>query len=248
MPMTRERLPCPVCEEPLPAKARFCPSCGSRTDIEGETKAEELPPTEADVPVNVVAVEPRWFGMTPPVASFGLGTASLALGILFLALGRWVLGSLLVVVGVVFLAFFLESARRRPATPAARVSARIAADITGGARLAVGSLGAWSRAGREVIRLRRELRTLKNERGRTQFELGGAAYRENEAEVATLRARLADIDSQIAARAEAIGAAVEGARWRVKRELVAARPTERIEAPDPEKAETAAEPARDVKA
>jgi hypothetical protein len=237
---------CRHCGAEIPASARFCPGCGHRLEADGDTKAEKLPASESGpATMNVVTAESRVFGVTPPLVSFGLGTASLALGIAFLALGRWVLGLVLLLVGLALLVLFLERARRQPTSPITRVSSRLVDDVTSGARFALGSLGAWSRAGREVIRLRRELRALHAERERTQFELGGAAYRESEAETTALRARMRDLDARLVAGEEAARAAVDGARRSVRRELVAARPTERIEPGDGEAAETAVKPPAD---
>jgi len=191
----------------------------------------ELPPEDTGrVPVNVVEAEPRLFGMTPPLLAFGLSTAALALGIVFLVLGRWVVGGVLLALAVALLALFIDRARRRPTSPLTQTSSRLVDSVVARTRFAAGSLGAWSRAGRDVVRLRREIRALALERQRTQLTLGDAAYREDKAEITALRARLRDIDDQLAARDAAARAAVERTRRGIDRERDAIRPTERISA------------------
>jgi hypothetical protein len=193
----------------------------------------ELPPEDTGrVPVDVVEAEPRLFGMTPPVLTFGLGTAALALGIAFFALGRWVVGVILAVLALALLVLFVDRARRRPTSPFTQASSRLVGGMASRTRFALGSIGAWSQAGREVVRLRREMRALGIERQRTQFTLGDAAYRDDRAQMKALRARLRDIDGQLAAADAAARAAVEGTRRRIGRERDAIRPTERISSED----------------
>ena len=61
-----------------------------------------------------------------------------------------------------------------------------------------------------------------------QYALGGAAYRERDSEVASLRARLRDLDREIAERETATETALAQARRRSRKERLAVRPTEQM--------------------
>ena len=58
---------CANCGSAVPPGAKFCPECGAQQDARsGDTVAVELPPDDLErVPVNVVPVERRYFGVTP---------------------------------------------------------------------------------------------------------------------------------------------------------------------------------------
>ena len=58
---------CDNCGSDIPGGAKFCPECGALQDARsGDTVAVELPPEDLErVPVNVVRVERRYFGVTP---------------------------------------------------------------------------------------------------------------------------------------------------------------------------------------
>ena len=82
---------CAACGTALPPGSRFCPGCGAAVDAQGgETRAFDLPPTETGpIPVNYDRVEPRYFGVTPPMLLFGIALGGLAGGIVLLATGHW---------------------------------------------------------------------------------------------------------------------------------------------------------------
>jgi hypothetical protein len=205
---------CARCTHPLPVGARFCPSCGHPI---ARAEAESL---------TLDRVEPRLFGVVPPLATLVLGLAALAVGAVALATGHWVLGAVVTLAGLVLSSLFMGAARRFHSGDAA---SRAAASIRDWAGFAAGSAGAWSRAGRELLAARRELAALRAERNRTQFELGAAAYREDDAEVARLRARIRELDERARARAGLTHEAVEEARRRVDDERLAIQPTEVVE-------------------
>jgi hypothetical protein len=227
-PVSKEPLECPSCGASAPAEARFCSSCGTRLDG-GDTQAVPLPPSEpGPVPVNVVHAEPRLFGVVPPLFAFGLACLLIALAIVAFALGSWVLGLALVIVAAVFFVLFVGAARHAPTSPVVRATLTAGERISSWFGFVTGSANAWSTAGREVLRLRGELRTLRPEREDVQYALGGAAYRERDSEVASLRARLRDLDREIAERETAGEAALAQARRRSRRERLAVQPTEQL--------------------
>jgi hypothetical protein len=229
--------PCAVCRTPLPADARFCPACGHPAE-EDDTRSYEVPletgpaPVEvADpgrVPVNVLATEPRYFGLTPPSLTFALAAVCLAIAAVFLAQARWLPGGLLLAAAVLLFALFLAVARRKPTPGVARVSARAATTLDAWFRFAVGAATSWSTAGREVMRLRQLLRALAAERNAVQYALGDAAYREDASAADALRTRMAEIDAELGRIDEAAREAIAATRVRVGRERVAIKRTERI--------------------
>jgi hypothetical protein len=182
------------------------------------------------VPVNVVHAEPRLFGVVPPLFAFGLACLLIALAIPAFAVGSWVLGLALVIVAAVLFVLFVGSARHAPTSPVVQATLTAGERISSWVGFFTGSANAWSTAGREVLRLRGELRALRPEREEVQYALGGAAYRERDSEVASLRARLRDLDREIAEREMASDAALAQARRRSRRERLAIQPTEQLSA------------------
>ena len=73
------RAKCENCGARLPAKAHFCPECGSRTDVPaGETAVQELPASETGpVPVEPQAAQRRFFGVPPSTVLLVLGVGAL---------------------------------------------------------------------------------------------------------------------------------------------------------------------------
>lgn len=233
--MSKKPLECPSCGASAPVEARFCSSCGSRLDG-GDTQVEPLPPSDpGPVPVNVAHADPRLFGVVPPLFAFGLTCLLVALAIPAFALGSWVLGLGLVIVAAVLFVLFVSAARHAPASPVAQATLTAGERISSWFGFFTGSASAWSTAGREVLRLRGELRTLRPEREDVQYALGGAAYRERDSEVASLRARLRDLDREIAQRETASEAALAQARRSSRKERLAVRPTEQLSVEEIEK-------------
>jgi hypothetical protein len=235
--VSKKTLECPSCGASAPAGARFCSSCGTRLDG-GDTQAVPLPPDEpGPVPVNIAHAEPRLFGVVPPLFAFGLACVLITLAIVTFAIGSWVFGLALVIVAAVLFALFVGAARHAPTSPVAQATLTAGERISSWIGFFTGSASAWSTAGREVLRLRGELRALRPEREEVQYALGGAAYRERDSEVASLRARLRDLDREIAQRETASEAALAQARRRSRKERLAVRPTEQISVDKIEKEE-----------
>lgn len=189
------------------------------------------------MPVNIAHADPRLFGVVPPLFALGLACLLTVLAIVAFAVGNWVIGLALVIVAVVLFVLFVGAARHAPTSPVAQATLTAGDRITSWIGFFTGSANAWSTAGREVLRLRGELRALRPEREEVQYALGGAAYRERDSEVASLRARLRDLDREIDERVAASAATLEQARRRSRKERLAVRPTEKmtvdeIESPD----------------
>jgi hypothetical protein len=171
-------------------------------------------------------VEPRLFGVVPPLTTLGLGLAALAVGAMALATAHWLLGTIVTLVALVLLALFVEAGRRFRSSDAA---SRLATRLRDWSGFAAGSAGAWSRAGRELLGARRELAALRAARERTQLELGAAVYRHDDAEVERLRARMHELDERARERAALTHEAIDEARRRVGDERLAIQPTEVVE-------------------
>lgn len=189
------------------------------------------------MPVNIAHADPRLFGVVPPLFALGLACLLTVLAIVAFAVGNWVIGLALVIVAAVLFVLFVGAARHAPTSPVAQATLTAGDRITSWIGFFTGSANAWSTAGREVLRLRGELRALRPEREEVQYALGGAAYRERDSEVASLRARLRDLDREIDERVAASAATLEQARRRSRKERLAVRPTEQmtvdeIESPD----------------
>jgi Uncharacterised protein family UPF0547 len=234
---------CPSCQTEVPEDARFCPSCGTRLDT-GDTAIADLPPTEpAPTPITYVQAEPRLYGVVPPGPAL-IAAGALAVGaLILLVLGNWLLALLVLVIALLLFLPALGAARRAPDSVVARNVVAATDAARGWLGFVGGSAGAWSAAGREVLRLRTEIRRLRPERDDVQFSLGDAAYREDAGATASLRARLRDLDREITSRELAIGEALERARRKSRRERRAIQPTERVEAIESEPGDA---PGKDV--
>lgn len=187
-------------------------------------ETSELEPVET--PATYQVAERRVFGVAPTGALPLFALALLVAGVAFLATGNLVAGLALLLAGLAFGALFLEQARRRRASRLDRFAATAVDRSLAFAGFAGGSVSAWTGAGREVTRLRLEAQRCTRDKTQLLHELGVAAYRKDEAEVASLRARIAELDGRIELCARRAQAAVEGARRRASRERLAVASTE----------------------
>jgi uncharacterized protein YhaN len=131
-------------------------------------------------------VEPRWFGVPPPLLLFGLGVFSFALAIALFAGGSWPFGLILLGLAALFTAAFLEIARRRP------TDAVVGARSWASSRLEL--LVARSSAVAVEQRLRGDQAVIEAERRAALLRLGEAVQSEDEAAAAAARERLAELD------------------------------------------------------
>ena len=198
---------CSHCGGPLPAQATFCPSCGRRADA---------PPPERDGPIDVQHAQPHYFGLGPPVFVFSAAIVLLLLGIVLIVTGPFALGVLMVIVALCLLPTFIAGARRWPETPIARAGISTADRVRDEAGVAVDSISAWSRAGRDVARLRREMFQLRRERDGKIRELGVSFY-SDDGRADELKAAAKELDERIAASEDALRRAVAVARRRTRK-------------------------------
>jgi hypothetical protein len=198
----------------------------------GTTVRAELPPSETGpVPVSVSHVEPRWFGVTPPMLLFALALAGLVLAIALFATGNWPFG--LIVLGVATLLFlgFLEVARRKPDTAVTRRSAEAIDDVRARAGSMIEALGVRGRAARETARLRHELVGLHAYRRELLAAFGDAVYRDVDAE--PLRTQLQELDARAANLAAELQQVAVAARERIENARLAVQETQMVAVPEP---------------
>src|SRR5205085_1777541 len=90
----------------------------------GSTIRAELPPDETGgpVPVHVQRVEPRWFGIAPPHLLLAVAAAACAFAVVLFATGHWPYGLIVLGIGALLTAAFLEAARRRLSSTLTRAS------------------------------------------------------------------------------------------------------------------------------
>jgi len=195
---------CAHCGNDLPANATFCPSCGRRS---GEPADE----TVRSYPIDVQHAEPRWFGLEPPLIVLGVAVALLVLGVVLLVTGSFALGVIAIVLAICLLPSFLAGARRWPDAPLARAGVSTAERVRDEADVAVESISSWSKAGRELLRLRKDQFQLQRRRDAKISELGVSVY-EEDGRADELKAEAKELDEQIGANRREQQRALAGAR------------------------------------
>lgn len=214
---------CSSCTAPLPADARFCPSCGTAVQSEDTVRAD-VPPHESTVaPATVGWSSPRWFGVTPPTALFALTAALVVAAGVLLVLGSWVVGLLLLGLGLLCAAAFLEAGRRRPDAPVVErsVGAFDAAKARAGAT--VQTLLTRSSARQAIAQRRAEAMRLVEEREALLRALGEAVYRGEDG--AAERERIAALDGRRAELEHEAAEIAQGAADRVAEARLAVQET-----------------------
>jgi hypothetical protein len=205
--------PCANCGASLPQGARFCPSCGVQVDA-GETVSAPVPLEETGrVPVSVQHVEPRWFGVTPPNLLLGIAATAVAVAAILFVTGHWPYGLILLGVGSLLFAAYLEAARRGPESPFARATV----DARERARSSWETLRARQAAAAEIRRIQSGIASLEPERRAAFHELGTAAYRHDAGAEAEGRARLERLDAREAELRAELDRARDDAGERIRR-------------------------------
>jgi hypothetical protein len=113
--------------------------------------------------------------------------------------GNILAGVLLLVAAALLAAIYAEQARRRRDTAFARLAAATVDQTRALAGFTGSSVRAWTKAGRELARLRLEASRRVKERNQLQYALGGAVHAGDEAETGRLKAELQAADERIAA-------------------------------------------------
>jgi len=204
---------CPTCGVDLPLNARFCPACGASVDAGSTIKAEVPPEEVGPVPISFQRVETHFFGVAPPQLLLGLATVAVTLAIVLFAVGHWPFGLIVLGVGALLLAAFLESARRRPSFGVGRASV----EARERARSSWETLRARQAAAVEVKRIQSLLIMLESDRRAALHDLGTAAHAGDGVGEAAARARLADLDTREQQLRGALDRALEEAGERIRK-------------------------------
>jgi hypothetical protein len=239
---------CPNCGARLETPARFCPECGVRLAGADDVTVEAIPPDETgQVPVRVTAAEPRYFGVTPPMAVLALAAASVALAIAAFVTGHVVSGILLLVAAAAFTALFVAAARRLPTNPISRVSGRAIVGLRDRAGYAADAVGAYSGAQLDLFRLRREFADLVAQRADAARSLGEAVYGGAAEDAAKATNLLSELDAAMAAKEAEMTRVATDATARIQRARLEVQPTAVVEPPNiPEPMPVPSEPPQPV--
>jgi hypothetical protein len=239
---------CPNCGALLDSHSRFCPECGVRLAGADDVTVEAIPPDETGpVPVEMAVSEPRYFGVTPPMAVFALAIASLAVGIASLATGHAIPGILLLVAAGAFAALFVAASRRLPDDAVARLPGRAIGGLRDRAGVAAGAVGAYSSAQMELFRLRREFAELVARRAEAARSLGEAVYRDADEDAANARNLVGELDAAMTAKEAEMTKVATDATARIQRGRLEVQPTAVVEPPEvPEPMPVPSEPPQPV--
>lgn len=210
---------------------RVCSACGSASAWDANFCQQCGRAFRDDEP------RPRYYGVLSPGPAFVLGAVLLVAAVIALIAGSVIAAIVLLVLAVIAFVFFYGAARRKPDDAVARGVFSTAHRLRGWATFARASTAAWTRALRDVLRIRGEARSLRREREPALRSLGDAAYREDEPLVETLRQRIREIDDELAKREEARAEALAAARRHVDEEHEVVQATRRLSVDEIESAE-----------
>jgi hypothetical protein len=202
-------------------------------DDDAEAASDDLPleEPEAEVPVTVREAEPEYFGLGAPALVFGVAVVLLVLAVFLLAVGNWVAGLLLLAAAFLLLPAFLAGVRRWPESRIAQLSVRTADRARDEASVAAEAISTWSRAGREVVRRRREQFQLRRELDDKLRELGRSVLDADGATPA-LTAEARALDDRLRESEQELAETLESARRRVRSERASIASTKVLQADD----------------
>ena len=225
------RAECSSCGAKLPAKARFCPECGSRADAaRGETAVQELPANETGpVPVEPMVAERRFFGVPPSTASArARRRGSRPVSIALFVTGRWPWGLIVLGLAIFLLTGFLSQSRRLPAETSGvgRASLGVLGSVRARAGAVVETVAAHSSARIELSALRREVGRLLTERRERLAELGEAVYEGNRSATKQLKQAIEALDEEIKEKETQMANVTMAAHERIERAQLQVQPTQ----------------------
>jgi hypothetical protein len=195
-------------------------------DEADQTRRVELPGEETGpVPVSISHAEPRWFGVTPPLALLLLALIAAMMAVALFATGSWPYGLILVGVSALIVAGFLEVARRRPDSRLTSYAASSAASGRERAAAAVDRLLVRSSAAAEVQRARNAQAALETDRRAAMLELGEAVHRDDAAAAQAARGRLVELDAIEVDLHDRLAERISSAEERIRRSKLSVQET-----------------------
>jgi hypothetical protein len=197
---------------------------------ENETQALDVPPP-TETPATWAETKPRYFGVTPHGLSAVVAAFAFGAGVVLAFSGYVLAGVLLLVAAALLAAMYAGQARRRRDTAFDRIAAATVDHTRALAGFTGSSVRAWTKAGRELARLRLEASRRAKERTQLQYALGGAVHAGDDAEIERLKLELQTADDRIAACVAEANDVVERMHATRAREKLAVVSTE-IRQPD----------------
>lgn len=220
--------PCPSCGAQAPERARFCPSCGTGLDGHaGSTVREHVPLHET--PATYRQAEPHWFGVAPPQLLLGVSVVVLVFALVLFATGHWPFGLILLGVGALLLAAFIEATRRRPE----RAFSGRSLQARERAQSALETWRARSVAAAESKQVRYAVALIESERQGLLRDLGAAVHGGNDSAEAAIRARLEDLRKQEAQLQERYDRTLDEAGERIRKARLPVQETMMVTPPEP---------------
>ncbi|HEY4413683.1 MAG TPA: hypothetical protein VGN06_11845 [Gaiellaceae bacterium] len=163
-------------------------------DQADQTLRVQLPDETGPVPVSMAHAETRWFGVPPPILLLSVGCFSLVVALVLFVNGSWPGGLVLLGVSGLFLAGFLEIARRRPDSSFTRASAGAAGGARSWASTRFELVRAHSSAIAESQRVRGRRSVIESERRMAVLRLGEAMRSGDEEAAQAARERLEELE------------------------------------------------------
>jgi hypothetical protein len=192
---------CFGCDAVLAERTHYCPHCGVRLDS-GVT--EPVWPGVSDPTGLSTREHPRLIGVAPQDSTLVLGVGAVAVGAVFFGLGALLAGGLVLVAGLLLLAVFVQSYRRRPRSTILRHAATVFGVLRADLGFVGTSASTRARARADLMRLRLRVRTLSRQRRGHLVALGASIYAGDAYTAAAAHAALRDLDQRISATTEEI--------------------------------------------
>ena len=163
-------------------------------DPADETRRVQLPDETGPVPVSIAHAETHWFGVPPPILLLSVACFSFVVALVLFVSGSWPGGLVLLGVSALFLAGFLEIARRRPDSSFTRASADAAVGARSWASSRFEIVRAQSSAIAESQRVRGARSVIESERRMAVLRLGEAMRSGDDEAAEAARGRLEELE------------------------------------------------------
>jgi hypothetical protein len=161
------------------------------------------------------------FGVMPPALLLAVAVGAIVIALVLFVAGHWPYGLIVLGLGALLFAAFLELARRRPKTAVTRAST----EARERARSMLETWRARAAATAEVRRIHNDLARVEIERRSALFRLGEAAHRADGMAEAGARAQLGELDRREAELRQGLDQRLEQAGERIRRARLAVQET-----------------------